>query len=58
MKLLNRHLLGAVVLASLPVVAFAQGNSQNAPGRAEVISSAHHDNDFVLRIVPGKAIET
>ena len=58
MKLLNRHLLGAIVLASLPVVAFAQGNSQNAPGRAEVISSAHHDTDFVLRNVPGKAIDT
>ena len=58
MTLLNRRLMAAVALASLPVVAFAQGNSQNAPGRSEVIKSSHHDTGFVLRDAKGKSIDT
>ena len=55
MKLQNWCRLGAaVVVVTLPSVVFAQGNSQNAPGKAEVIPAAYHDHSFVLRDAPGK----
>ena len=59
MKLQNWRRVGAaVVVVTLPSVVFAQGNSQNAPGKAEVIPAAYHDHSFVLRDAPGKPMDT
>ena len=44
--------------ACLSSIAHAQGNSQNAPGHAEVIPAANHDHNFVLRDAPGKPLDT
>lgn len=54
----KNHLVGlaAIMVASLPIVSSAQGNSDNAPGqnKVEVIQAARHDHSFVLRDVAGK----
>lgn len=58
------RLLGALSAAAaatcLGGIAQAQGNSQNAPGqnKSEVIPTANHDHNFVLRGTPGKPIDT
>ena len=58
MHLVKKGLLSAFALAAIvPAAVIAQGNSQNAPGRAEVIAAAYSDRGFVLRDTPGKPID-
>lgn len=50
----------ALLLAAMtPMLVLAQGNSDNAPGigKVEIIQSAHHDHDFVLRNTVGKPVD-
>ncbi|MGV0958509.1 MAG: hypothetical protein ACOYB1_01640 [Limnohabitans sp.] len=56
----KRWIRAVLLLASMPpVLALAQGESNNAPGsgKVEIIQSAHHDHDFVLRNTVGKPVD-
>lgn len=61
MVLQRKHLLtvGVVLAVGLPLSVAAQGNSGDAPGqnKVEVITSSHHDHNFVLKNTKGKAVD-
>ncbi len=57
---LSRLIKAAFVLASsVPALALAQGNSDNAPvqKQVEIIQSTHHDHNFYLGTTVGKPID-
>ena len=59
---MNSQLKGLVAtvatLAALPLAVMAQGNSDNAHAKVEIIQASQHDHNFILRDAPGKPMDT
>ena len=56
---MNSLLKGLLVaVAALPLAVMAQGNSDNAHAKVEIIQASQHDHNFVLRDAPGKPMDT